>query len=159
MFIRAFKERNQGHVDKKAVFSAYFKRNLAHRFDERLRLNISDCSSDFGNNHIGIRFLTQAVNKIFNLICDMRNDLHRGAEVFTAAFLVKHIPVNFTGGEVRIFVEVLINKAFVMSEIKVCFGAVFSNIYFAVLIRTHGTGIHVDIRIQLLCGDLKAARF
>ena len=89
----------------------------------------------------------------------MRNDLHRGAKIFTTAFLIKHIPVDLTGGEVGIFVEVFINKAFVMSKVKVGFGTVLGNIHFTVLIGAHGTGINVNIRIQLLCGNLESTCF
>ena len=146
-------------MDKEAVFSADFKRYLTNGFNKWLRLNIADRSADFSNNHIGICFLTYAVDKFFDFICNMRNDLHRGAKIFTTAFLIKHIPVDLTGGEVGIFVEVFINKAFVMSKVKVGFGTILGNIYFAVLVGTHGTGVNVNIRIQLLCGNLESTCF
>ena len=46
-----------------------------------------------------------------------------------------------------------------MTEIEVGLGAILGHIHFAVLIRTHSAGIDVDIRVELLGGDLQAARF
>ena len=146
-------------MDKEAVFSADFKRNLAYRFNKWLRFNISDCSADLGNNHIGICFLTNTVNKFFNLIRDVRNDLHSRAKIFTTAFLIKHIPVDLTGSEVGILVEVFINKAFVMSKVKVSLGTVLGYINLTVLVGTHSTRVNIDVRIQLLCSDLETACF
>ena len=45
-----------------------------------------------------------------------------------------------------------------MSEVKVCFRAVLGDINLAVLIRAHGAGVNVDVRVKLLRRDLQAAR-
>jgi hypothetical protein len=47
-------------------------------------------------------------------------------------------------------------ETLVMAEIQVGFSAVFRDVDLAMLIRVHSAGIHIDIRIQLLNGDLKA---
>ena len=89
----------------------------------------------------------------------MRNNLHSRAKVFAATFLVQHIPVNLTCGKIGIFVEIFINKALVMTEIQVGFSTVLGHIYFTVLIRAHCTGINIDIRVKLLCGNLETSCF
>ena len=47
-----------------------------------------------------VGMLADVIYEILYLVCDMRYDLDRGAEIFPPAFLVKHVPVDFTGGEV-----------------------------------------------------------
>ena len=45
-----------------------------------------------------------------------------------------------------------------MSEVQVGLGTVLRNIDLTVLIGAHGPGIHVDIRIHLLCRNLQTPR-
>ena len=146
-------------MDEETVFSAYFKRDLAHCFNKRLRLNIAYSTSDFGDNHIGTRFLTYTVDKFLDFIGDVWNDLHGGAEIFTATFFIQYIPVNLTGSEIRVFVEILVNKTLIMAKIKIGLCTVFRYIYLTMLIRAHSTRVNIDIRIQLLSGNLKTACF
>ena len=46
-----------------------------------------------------------------------------------------------------------------MPQIQIGFRTILGHIYFAVLVRTHGAGIYIDIRVQLLCGDFQASGF
>ena len=46
-----------------------------------------------------------------------------------------------------------------MAEVKVSFGTVFSDKYFAVLIRAHRSRVDVDIRVQFLCCNGQPAAF
>ena len=146
-------------MDKEAVFSADFKRYLTDGFNKWLRFNVTDCSADFGNNHVCVCFPAYAVNKFLDFIRNVRNNLYCRSEIFTTTFLIKYVPLNLTGGEVGVFIKIFINETFVMSEIKVSFGAVLGNIYFTVLIGAHCTGINIDVRIKLLCRNLETACF
>ena len=89
----------------------------------------------------------------------MRNDLNRRTEVFAFSFFVENVPIYFSGCKVREFIKILVDEAFVMSEVKICFRTVFGDINFSVLIRAHRSGIDVDVRIEFLCGDFESARF
>jgi len=75
-------------MDKQAVFPSDLKRNLAHRFQKRLGLHISNGSSDFCNYHICVCLLPHPVYKLLNLVCNMRNHLHRRAQILSPALLV-----------------------------------------------------------------------
>ena len=86
----------------------------------------------------------------------MGNHLHGGAKVFAPALLIQHIPVHLAGGEVGVFVQILINEALIVSQVQIGLGAVFGDIDLSVLIRAHGAGVHVDIGVQLLCRDLQS---
>jgi len=52
-----------------------------------------------------------------------------------------------------------VREALVVPEVEVSFSAVFGDENFAVLKRTHGAGIDVEIRIALLKGDFETATF
>ena len=88
----------------------------------------------------------------------MGNHLDRLAQIIAAALLVQDIPVDLTRGEVGVFVQIFIDKPLIMSQIQVSLRAVFRHKYFAVLVRTHGSRIDIDVRIELLGGDLVAFR-
>ena len=48
----------------------------------------------------------------------------------------------------------LVNKALVVPQVQVRFRAVVGNEYLAVLYRVHGARVHIQVRVQLLRGDL-----
>ena len=89
----------------------------------------------------------------------MRNNLNCGTEIFTSALFIKNVPVDLARCKVGIPVKIFIDKALIMAEIKIGFGAVLGYIYLTVLIRTHGPRVDIDIRIQLLRSHLQPARF
>ena len=76
MLIRAMKIRNQRYMNKQTVLTSYLKGHLPHRLQKRLRLDIAYGSADFGNNHIRVRLLPDAVDKLLDFICYMRNNLN-----------------------------------------------------------------------------------
>ena len=93
-----------------------------------------------------------------SFVRDVRNDLHRRAEVFPAPLLVEHVPVHLAGGEVGILVQVFVNEPLIVAEVKVGFRAVLGHVHLAVLIRAHGAGVDVDVGVELLRGHLQPAR-
>ena len=88
----------------------------------------------------------------------MRDDLHRAPQVLAFSLFVKHIPVHFSRRQVRVFVEIFIDKALIMTQIQIRLRTILRHVHFSMLIRTHGSRIHVDIRVQLLCCDAKSSR-
>ena len=52
-----------------------------------------------------------------------------------------------------------VGEALVVAQVEVRLGAVVGDIHLAVLIRAHRARIDVDIRIELLQGDLVAVTF
>ena len=92
-------------------------------------------------------------------VSDVGDDLHGFAEVFAASFLIEDVPVDFAGGKVRELIKVLVDESFVVTEVEVGFRAVFCDIDLAVLIGAHGTGVDVDIWVELLSGDFETSCF
>ena len=88
----------------------------------------------------------------------MRNYLYGSSAEISVTFFLKNGPVNFTGRHVGIFVEALINKSLVMSQIQVCLCTVICYKNFSMLNRVHGSRVNVDIWIKLLHGYLVSSR-
>ena len=145
-------------MNKEAVFSAHFEGNLSDRLEEGLGLDVADGAADFGYNDVGVGLLADAVDKFLDFVCNVRNDLNGGAEIFAPALLVEHVPVYLSGGEVGKTVEVLVDKSLIVSEVKVGFGAVLGDLNLAVLIGAHCAGVDIYIGVELLSGNLKPSR-
>ena len=87
----------------------------------------------------------------------MRNYLYRRSEILASSLLVKYIPIYLTCGKVGELVKVFIDESLIVSEVKICLGSVVRNINLTMLVRAHCSGIHIDIRIKLLCCYLKSS--
>ncbi len=87
----------------------------------------------------------------------MGNDLNRLSQVGAFAFLINNSLVNFACGHVAGPGGIDAQKTFVMSQIKVCFGSVFSYITFSVFIGIQCSGIYVNIRIKFLYSNAQAS--
>ena len=64
-------------MDKEAVFLPHFQRNLTNRLNKWLRFNITDGTANFRDDHISIGGISQTIDELFDLIGDMRDNLHR----------------------------------------------------------------------------------
>ena len=155
MLVRAAQERHERHMDEQAVFPPDLERNLPHGLQKRLGFDVADGAADFGDDHVRARFGGKPVYKLLDFVGDVRNHLHGRAEVLPAPLLVEHVPVHLAGRQIGIAVEVLVDKAFIVSQVEVGFRPVLGDIDLAVLVRAHRPGVHVDIRVQLLRGDLQ----
>src|SRR5207247_3215513 len=66
--------------------------------------------------------------------------------------------VHGAGGHVRLAGQGLVGEPFVVPEVEVGLGAVVQHEDLAVLERVHGAWVDVDVRVELLEGDVEAAR-
>ena len=87
----------------------------------------------------------------------MRDDLNGAAKVIATTLFTQYVLVNTAGRKVIALGHLGANKALVMPEIKIGFGAIFCDEHLTVLEGAHGARIHVDVRVELEHGDLKAA--
>src|SRR5580698_57737 len=133
--------------------------HLANRFQERQRLDVADGSANLDDADFGMARLGDALDMRLDLVGDMRNHLDGRAEILAAAFFLDNGVINLARRYVVRALEVLVDETLVVPQIEVGFRAVFRHEDLTMLIWIHGTGIHVDIRIQLLNGNAHAARF
>ena len=78
----------------------------------------------------------------------MRNYLYGATEKIATAFLGNDVLIDAPCGDVVIFGGMTPRKAFVVTKVKVGFRSVVGDKDFAVLIRAHGAGIDVEIRVK-----------
>ena len=171
---RAVQIRNQRHMNHAGVAISLLLLELTDGFKERLGLNVADRSADLndGNRHIlrpdfRIRslFLLRLFRRIgllciesgLNLVGDMRNHLNGSSAVISVAFLIDHGPVHLSGGDVGIVIQVLVDKTLIVSQVQIRFRSVVRYKHLSVLNRIHRAGIHIQIRIKLLHGDMIAS--
>ena len=88
-------ERHQGDVDVAHIVATYFVAPLPNGLQERQNLDVTHGATDFGNHDIDI-FSGDALNSTFDLVSDVRNDLHRAPEVIPAAFGGQNSLINRT---------------------------------------------------------------
>ena len=151
---RAADHRHQRQVHIDAVVAAELDTELADGFEERQRLDVTDRAADL--HHADIRAVGAELDAALDLIGDVRNDLHRGAEIIAAPLLRDHALVDAAGGEVAVAAGRGAHEALVVTEIQVGFGAVLSDEHLAVLERAHRARIDVDVGVELDHRDLEA---
>ena len=93
-----------------------------------------------------------------DLVGDVRDDLHRLAQEFSAPLLRDHRRVHLARGDVRPAVQVAVQEPLVVAQVQVGFGAVLGDEDLAVLERVHRAGVDVEVRVQLLHGHPQPAR-
>ena len=96
---------------------------------------------------------------VLDLVGDVRDDLDGPAEVVAAPLLLDHRQVDLAGRPVVVAGRDLVGEPLVVSEVEVGLGAVVGDVDLAVLVRAHRAGVDVDVRIELLQGDLVAVPF
>ncbi len=127
--------------------------------DEGLGFDIADGAADFGDHHVRVGLFAHPVNEALDFVGDVGDGLHRAAQVSTLALLMDHIGIHLAGGQVGVLVQVLVDEALVVAQVQVGFRAVLGHIHLPMLIGAHGTGIHVDVGVQLLRRYLKPSGF
>src|ERR1035437_5624168 len=151
--------RNVGDVQKNCVVVAHFQREFADGFEKRQPFDVAGGAADFRDDDVSLGFFGENMDAVFDFVRDVRNDLHRLAEIFSFALVVQHGLINLAAREIVQPRQLDVREALVMAEVEVGLRAVVEHINFAVLIRRHRAGIHIEIRVELLQRALEAAIF
>ena len=94
-----------------------------------------------------------------DLVGDVRNHLHRLAEIIAAALARDDLLVDAAGGQIVGLRQLGVREALVVAEVEIGLGAVVGDEHLAVLERAHGAGIDVQVGIELLQRDTAARGF
>ena len=150
-------ERDERDVDVEHVLRPDLAAELADRLEERLRLDVADRPADLADDHVGVGRLSDGANPRLDLVRDVRDHLHRRAEVLTLALLAQNAIPDAAGRVVRSAGEVLVDEALVVPDVEIGLGAVLGDEDLAVLERAHRPRVDVDVRVELLHLDLQPA--
>ncbi len=148
--------RDVGHerqVHEDRVLAAGVLAELPHRLEEGQALDVADRAADLDDHHVGVR-VTRAparhlADRGLDLVGDVRDHLHRAAEVVAAPLARDHVAVDLAGGDVRGLRGDAAREALVVAEVEVGLGAVLRDVDLAVLVGAHGAGVDVDVRVAL----------
>ena len=83
-------ERHQREVHEAGAAGAHAQAHLPHRFEERQRLDVAHRAADLDDRHVDRRpagAARPALDEVLDLVGDVRDHLHRLAEVLAAALL------------------------------------------------------------------------
>ena len=149
---------NQAHVDEADVLGASIFAILADGLHKGLRLDVADGSTQLGDDHVGARLFLDAAELILDGVCDMGNHLDGAAQKIAAALARDQALVDSASGEVGIAGKVLVDKALIVTKVEVGLIAVLRNKDLAMLERTHGARVDVEIRVGFLHRHLISAR-
>ena len=151
-------EGNERDVEVDDVLGTNLAPELADRLEERQRLDVADRPSDLGDHDVRRRDLLRSPDPRLDLVGDVRDDLDGRAQELALALLAQHRVPDRARRVARVAREVLVDEALVVADVEVGLGAVLGDEHLAVLERAHRARVDVQVRVELLCTDGKAAR-
>ena len=111
--------RHQGEVDEHAALGSEVGIELADRLEERQRLDVADRAADLGDHKIDGLGLCDDQDPLLDLVGDVGDHLHRGAEVIAPPLAHDHRVVDGAGGDVGGAGSILVGEALVVAEVEV----------------------------------------
>ncbi len=154
-FARTADDRNQGQVDVDAIAAAELDAHLTDGLEERQRFDVADRAADLDHADVGVAGAEH--DAAADLVRDVRNHLHRRAEVVAAPLARDHALVDPPGREVAVAAGRGADEALVMPEVQVGLRPVLGDENLAVLERAHRARVHIDIGVELDHADLEPA--
>src|SRR5690606_38285232 len=138
---------HQGQVHEHRLVRAAVGADLPDRLQERQRLDVAHGTADL---HQGdVEALGGRVDAALDLVGDVRDHLHGGAEVVAAALLADHRLVDLAGGDRIPAAQADVDEALVVAEVEVGLGTVVGDVDLAMLERAHRARVDVDVGVQL----------
>ena len=125
---------------------------LPNRFEEREDLDVADRAAHLGDDDVDI-VGCETADAALDLVGDVRDHLHRSAEVVASALGGEHCLVDRTRRGVRVAGERLVDEPLVVTEVEVGLSPIVGDEHLAVLERVHRAGVDVDVRVELLHRD------
>ncbi len=150
--------RNQRHMNHDSILMTDLLLELTDRLEKRLGLDITDGTTDLDDGDTILVLVIRMIEITLDLVCDVWDDLHGVSLILAVALLVQDRPVDLTGGNIAPVIQGLVDETLVVTQIEVRLRTIIRDENLTMLDRVHRTRIDVDIRVELLHGNLIAAR-
>ncbi len=134
-------------MHEQGAIGAAFAANLTDSFEERQRFDVADGTADLDQGDV--EAFGRGVDAAFDLVGDMRNDLHGRAEIVATALFTDHFFVNAAGGDRILAGQMGVDEALVVTQVEIGLGAVVGDVDLAVLERAHRARIDIDVGVEL----------
>ena len=128
---------------------------LTDCLEKRQRLDVTHGAADL--NHADIGVVGPEHDAALDLIGDVRDHLHGRAQIIATPLLGDDALVDAAGGEIAVASGRRPHETLVVPEIQVRFRTVRRDEHLAVLERTHGPRVDIDIGVELDHRDPQAA--
>ena len=154
-------EGHQREVHEAGVAAPDLQAHLPGGLEERQGFDVTHGAADLDDGDLGLGRGAHAratLDEGLDLVGDVRDDLHRAAQVLAPTFLADDGVVDLTGGEVVGAAHARRNEALVVAQVQVGLGAVLGDEDLAVLERAHGARVDVDVGIKLHQRDVDPPR-
>ena len=135
-----------------------FPFQLSHGLEEGRGFDVADRAADFGDDEIVFARIAQFHHVALDLVCDVRNNLDRLAQIGSAALLVDDALVYAARREAVVARGVDVGEALVMAQVQIGLVAVGRHIAFPVLVGVEGTRVYVQVGIEFLNRHAESAR-
>ncbi len=145
-------------MDRESILVAFLIAHLADRLQVRLALDVAHGAAYLNDDDLRARVAADSPDALLDLVSDVGNGLNRPAQVVAAALLADDGLVYLAGGNRGASAQVLIQKALIVTQIKVCLGPVGGDEHLPMLVGRHSTGVNVEIGVDLLDDDGDVAR-
>ena len=143
-------------MHENATLRAKFIAHLPDGFQEGQAFNIAHRATDFDQHEIiAIGF---GLDHFLDLVGDVRNHLHRPAQVISAPFRRNHIRIDAPRGPVIRLARMHAGEAFIMAKIKIGFRAIIGDENLPMLIGAHRPRIDIEVGVKLAQPNLVTAR-
>ena len=106
-------------MDEAAVLLALLEAHLTDGLEEGLALDVAGGAADLSDDHVSLGGGGQIVDVALDLVGDVGDDLDGLAEVSALTLLVQHVPVHLAGGQVGVLVQIFVDEALIVTQIKV----------------------------------------
>jgi hypothetical protein len=148
--------RHQSEVNEQRALAAQLVAELPDGLEERQALDVADGAADLADEEIRIAGI--GADELLDGVGDVRDDLHRRAQVVAAALLRDDRRVDAARGDVVALTRRHAGETLVVAKVEIRLGSIVGDVDLAVLIRTHRPGIDIEVRVELAQAHLETAR-
>ena len=139
-----------------AVLARQLPLQLADSLDVGQRLDVAHHASYLRDDHVIQAGALEKLHPALDLVGDVGYDLHGLAEIRSLPLLLYDSLVDAAGGDVVGLRHAHVQETLVVTEVQVGLRTVVGDIAFAVLVGVQGSGIHIDVGIELLDRDTQS---
>ena len=140
---------HERHVQEEHVVPADLVAHLPGSLQEGQRLDVTDGAADLGDDDVDL-VAAHPPDPRLDLVGDVRDDLHRVAEVLATTLLRDDGRVDLAGRHVGGAVQVLVEEALVVADVEVGLRAVVGDEHLSVLEGVHRARVDVEVGVELL---------
>src|SRR6516164_63661 len=150
-------ERYQGEMDVHDVLASEVPAEFSNRFEEGQAFDITYGAADLNDAKV-VTFGGEQ-DATFDLIRNMRNDLHRSAEIIAAPLFFNDRIVDLASCAVVTPAGNGSDKPLVVAKVQIGFGTIIGNEYLTMLKGRHRARVNVNIGVHFEQSYFETARF